>query len=386
MRVCHIWENFFPVQVGGIEQYILKMSNFLSAHSSLQFIMLTDKSTVSLPKRLALPSCEKFGQLEVYRVGPFIPCLLKNGLFVLTKHRSKFLDETQWQSLLQNALSINKIRKADIFHLHGIWHATYPTIALELSKRFNRPLVVSLHGDSTDTTERNAMPLTDPVILGVLRHAKVITTFSSETKMRLNELGLNHVSLIPNFVNLSYYHQPGSFVKNNDVIMVSRLDEYKDPLPAIRAFAMVKEKVPNVKIEIIGYGPLFEPAKRLVKDLKLEENVIFLGKEIDIKKFLYGSRIYVGTKGGYIGLLEAWAAGLSAIVPNIGIFKELINNKVNGLLVEPGNVKQLSDAIQSLHRDSALQKKLSDNGRLSAKRHNIEIISEQLAGIYYSLT
>ena len=56
----------------------------------------------------------------------------------------------------------------------------------------------------------------------------------------------------------------------NRIVMVTRLSKPKDPMTPIRAFAKVIKEVPEATFKIVGYGPLYEYANRLVQDLNLE--------------------------------------------------------------------------------------------------------------------
>ena len=98
----------------------------------------------------------------------------------------------------------------------------------------------------------------------------------------------------------------------------------------------------------MGYGPLYEYANRLVQDLNLEGSVTVLGMKSDVRKFLWDSDIFIGTRGSYITTLEAWAAGFAVVAPEFGIMKEIISNGENGLLTPPGDANQLASVLISL--------------------------------------
>ncbi len=75
--------------------------------------------------------------------------------------------------------------------------------------------------------------------------------------------------------------------------------------------------MPEATFKIVGYGPLYEYANRLVQDLNLEESVTLVGMKSDVRKFLWDSDISIGTRGSYITTLEAWAAGLQLVAPDL---------------------------------------------------------------------
>jgi len=232
------------------------------------------------------------------------------------------------------------------------------------------------------------MPVRTPATLNILRCADVITTYSVATLNVLKELGLNQSRLVPNFVDPRLFKRPASRKNRSgkEVVMISRLSEPKDPLTPIRAFAQVKKEVPETSFKIVGYGPLYEYARRLVRDLQLEDVVKFFGMKSDVRKFLWNSDISIGTRGSYITTLEAWAAGLVVIAPDFGIMRELISNGENGMLVTPGNVDELASAILTLIKNDDLREKIVRNGAKTLKRHDVSRVASSIADIYRSLT
>jgi glycosyltransferase involved in cell wall biosynthesis len=292
------------------------------------------------------------------------------------------------KSLFQEASNIKGIDKVDVFHVHGFWQPLYPKIGLLLSQHFHRPFVVTLHGDSVNPNDRFAMPIRFSATLEVLRQANVITTYSEETLNVLGVLNLYKTSrLIPNFVNTRIFKRPTSNGNSsgNRIVMVTRFSKPKDPITPIRAFAKVIEEIPDATFIIVGYGPLYENANRLVKDLNLERSITMIGMKSDVREFLWKSDISIGTRGSYITTLEAWAAGLPVIAPDFGIMKEIISNGENGLLTTPGDEKQLASAIINLIRNKDLRAMISANAIEAVKKHDIQKVSASIADIYTSL-
>jgi glycosyltransferase involved in cell wall biosynthesis len=387
MRVCHIWHFFHPIEFGGVERYILSLSDFMSKHDqNMHFIMVTDKAAyVPLMRSLRISRCQKINSLEVHRLGPNLASVLKSVSCKLFYEPPKIFDSMLTANLYMEALRVKGIDEVDIFHVHGFWQSLYPTVGLLLSQHFNRPFVVTLHGDSVDRSNPYSMPLTAQPTLDVLRRAHAITTYSQETFDLLHKLGLNKTTwLIPNFVDTQSFKRP--LLSNNGsgkrVVMVTRLSKPKDPITAIRAFAKVRKEQPEATFKIVGYGPLFKYANLLIQDLNLDEAVTLVGLKSDVRKFLWDSDIAIGTKGSYLTTLEAWAAGLAVIAPDLGIMKEIISNGENGLLVPPGDTNQLASAILRLMQNKDLLTNIATNGELTVKKHDIRTVASSIANIY----
>jgi glycosyltransferase involved in cell wall biosynthesis len=227
-------------------------------------------------------------------------------------------------------------------------------------------------------------------MLNVLNYASAITTFSLEVKTYLEGLGLGEkVHLIPNFIDVDFFSRPSHLKKNNDqkVVMVSRLDEHKDPLFVIHAFKQVSKVNPQATLLIVGYGSLYEAANDLVKKLGLESVVKFAGNSHanEIKNFLWTHGIFIATRSSYLSVLEAWAAGLAVIAVKDGILGEVITENQNGLLIEQGNITQLADKLSRVIDDPVLRQTLIVNGKRSVKMYDIRTVGGQIADIYRSL-
>lgn len=388
-RICHIWHFFPPIEFGGVERYILSLSDFMSKQDqNMHFLMITDKAAyVPLIRALKTSRCQQINSLEVHRLGPNFTSVLRSASCKLFHEPPKIFSSMLTANLYMEAIRISGIDEVDVFHVHGFWQSLYPTLGLLLSQHFNRPFVVTLHGDSVDQSNPYSMPLTAQPTLDVLRRANVITTYSQETFNVLHELGLDKKTrLIPNFVDTQSFKRPLLSGKGSGkrVVMVTRLSKPKDPITAIRAFAQVRKKQPQATFKIVGYGPLFKYATRLIHDLNLDNVVTLVGLKSDVRKFLWDSDIAIGTKGSYLTTLESWAAGLAVIAPDLGIMKEIVSNGENGLLVPPGDVNQLASAILSLMRNGDLFSKIATNGELTVKKHDIRAVTSSINNIYDS--
>jgi glycosyltransferase involved in cell wall biosynthesis len=389
MLVCHIWPIFFPFDVAGVERYVLNLSDFLSQQDqSMRFLLLTDRSNVNFWKASLILKSERINSLEVHRLGPNLSSLFVKASYKLFQRRSKKLEDLMTMNLYKEAINIRGINKVDIFHVHGFWQPVFPTLGMMLSQHFHRPLVITLHGDSIDINDPYSMPIRSATTINVLKHADVITTYSRETLKVLEKLGLGKkCMLIPNFVEVRLFSRPvaSNIGSGNRVVMVSRLSQGKDPITPIRAFAKVKKEVPDASLEIVGYGPLHEYATELIQELNLSGSVKLVGKKSDVRPYLWNNDIFIGTRGSYIATLEAWAAGLAVIAPNVGIMKEVISNGENGLLVAPGNIDGLASAMLSLMKNKDLRTTIISNSAQALKKHDISWIAPSIADIYKSL-
>jgi len=93
--------------------------------------------------------------------------------------------------------------------------------------------------------------------------------------------------------------------------------------------------------------------------------VALLGYREDVGDFLHTSDLFVHpsvAEGFGIAVAEAMMAGRPVIAANAGALPELIVDGESGMIVEPLDAQAWAAAIVRLMRDSALAKKLADNG------------------------
>ena len=95
MRICHIWQNFFPIESGGVERYILNLSDFLSQQDqNMNFLMITDKAAyVPFSRALRTSKCQRINSIEVHRLGPNLSSFLRSTFYKMFNRPPKTLDE-----------------------------------------------------------------------------------------------------------------------------------------------------------------------------------------------------------------------------------------------------------------------------------------------------
>lgn len=191
--------------------------------------------------------------------------------------------------------------------------------------------------------------------------------------------------LITNFVDTSYFSNTNHSTTGDTVVFISRLEPVQNPEVIINAFKIVNKEFPNAKLNLVGYGSLFESFKQNIKELNLDHAINLLGKQTDIRRFLWSSDIFVATNFGYIASLEAMSAGLAVIAPEFGIFKETILHGNNGLMFEHKNAQQLAISIISLLKDKEYRQSLALGGLETAKNYDINAVAPKMAEVYQAV-
>lgn len=156
--------------------------------------------------------------------------------------------------------------------------------------------------------------------------------------------------------------------ESNTLITVGRFDFSKGYDVLIRAMALLREKFPNIHLNMIGDGPQKPELVRLVETLGVENHVTFAGKAShpDVLRQLASSCIMVHPTrmdNCPAVLIESLAVGTPVIASAVGGIPELIRNNIDGLLIEPESPELLSTAIQTVLENRELRNTFSSNAR-----------------------
>src|SRR5512138_3694388 len=103
MNVCNLWENFWPLQIGGLERYILMLTNFLSKSGAVDFSLITGRSKVSFVTKNIRKS-EDAGFLKVYRLGPGPADLFSGVVYEAFDSTPNFVKKVRFTSLCREAV------------------------------------------------------------------------------------------------------------------------------------------------------------------------------------------------------------------------------------------------------------------------------------------
>jgi glycosyltransferase involved in cell wall biosynthesis len=132
-----------------------------------------------------------------------------------------------------------------------------------------------------------------------------------------------------------------------------------------------------------------EGIDRLILESHMEEQFQFLGARNDIPEILSATDIlchpaYIEEFGRVI--LEAMASKVPVVASRIGEIKSMIKDGVSGILVEPGDYKELSAAIDRLCDDAALRQKMGEQGFLRlTQKYSLDIHTRNVVEVFESV-
>lgn len=158
--------------------------------------------------------------------------------------------------------------------------------------------------------------------------------------------------------------------KDHVIGIVSKLWDGKGHGVLIEAFKLLKEKITDAKLVIVGEGHLYDELFRMVDTNGLRESVLFTGFQMDVSEIIATFDVAVLPsffEGMGRVILEAMAMERPVVASRVGGIPDLIEQDLNGLLVRPGDVKELADALEKLLNDKRLARKMGREGRKRIK-------------------
>ncbi|MDP3930488.1 MAG: glycosyltransferase, partial [Bacteroidota bacterium] len=192
-----------------------------------------------------------------------------------------------------------------------------------------------------------------------------------------------------NATNISVIYNPVNVIPRIDctpkkrIVSVGRLEEVKGHKFLIQAFAKVNNL--DWELSIVGDGSLKAELENLTKELGVSDRVIFHGHLSDFGLQLSEAEIFVLpslSEGFPNALIEAMSLPMACIASDtFNGFNEIVENGINGVLVKPGNISELTSAIKMLIDDKTMRVLLKENAIKVRENLNFEKIAQSYLDI-----
>jgi glycosyltransferase involved in cell wall biosynthesis len=286
--------------------------------------------------------------------------------------------------------------KIDVIHTHGYKADIYGFAA---ACELRLPTVATCHS-SPVSTEKPFSPLRLYHLLDafVLRRCRNVAAVSEKLATALEDLRIpkEGIVTIPNGISISQFSSASpSFAdeigkdKRAVVGMIARLVSYKGADFFLKAAQMVLKSYPDTVFVLVGEGPTKGALIKLANELNIASAVIFAGHREDMPEIYAALDLVVLpslSEGLPMTILEAFAAGKPVIATRVGGIPTVIQPEKTGLLVEPGDVRSLSQAIEKLLGHAGLRKRLGMNGQsLVRSCYSAEMMAGRYLAIYRSV-
>ncbi|HSU80333.1 MAG TPA: N-acetyl-alpha-D-glucosaminyl L-malate synthase BshA [Candidatus Angelobacter sp.] len=274
-------------------------------------------------------------------------------------------------TLASKMAEVAEREKLDLLHVHyAVPHAVCAFLAKKMVGDHLK-IVTTLHG--TDITVLGYDPTLKSLIRFGIENSDAVTAVSRDLARQTQDLIETDSPIVPihNFVDESVYHKREVedlkevyHISPSDkvIVHISNFREVKRVPDVIQAFAKINEKMPS-KLLLIGEGPEMPIISHLVKELGIEDDVLFLGKRENVAEILSISdlALLLSSKESFgLILLEAAACGVPSIGTRIGGIPEVIRDGETGYIVELGDVESVAEKAIHLLMDPNLYAEFSE--------------------------
>jgi N-acetyl-alpha-D-glucosaminyl L-malate synthase BshA len=266
----------------------------------------------------------------------------------------------------------------DLLHVHyAIPHSIAALLAQQMLASAQRlPFITTLHG--TDITlvgvDRSYFPITKFSI----EKSNGITSISEYLRRQTVEVfGVpNEIRVIQNFVNCELYHPDNEkkgalhYAPDGEKLLIhlSNFRPVKRALDCVRILAEVRKSVP-ARLLMAGDGPDRGPAEHLARELKVEHDVLFLGKQNHVERLIPLAHVLLmpsDLESFGLVALEAMACGVVPVATRVGGVPELITDGEDGYLEAPGDIAAHAARVTALLTDDQLHYRMAKAGRWNA--------------------
>jgi glycosyltransferase involved in cell wall biosynthesis len=257
-------------------------------------------------------------------------------------------------------------------------HETAAALAARKLSGVDTAVIADVHGDFRAPTRlygsrlRGALNVVaDRTARTALKRADGIRTVTEYTTMLVRDLGLEPADEFPAYMDFASFLQspPAPLPEEPQALFVGVLERYKNIDRLAMAWRGVASTVGNARLRIVGSGSLANVVERLVADVPGVEWTPRLFQP-DVARALDESTCLVlpsRSEGMGRVVVEAFCRGRGVVGSRVGGIPDLVEDGVNGLLVEPEDTAGLRDVLLRVLTDRALAERLGRGAHASAE-------------------
>ena len=282
------------------------------------------------------------------------------------------------------------IYRVELVHIHMASYGSFyrKSIIISLCKMLHIKVVLHCHGacfekfyDSVKESKKEYIKKT------FAKTEKVIVLSESWKEFFKTIVDENKIAVLYNSVNVPNKIDRNDLNKVPTGLFLGRIGKRKGAYDLIEAVKALKNEGITLKILMAGDGEI-QKAKDIIKKENIEDRIEVLGW-IDNKQkeeYLKSSDFYIlpsYDEGMPMSVLEAMSYSLPVITTDVGGIPEIIQNEENGILIKPGDSKEIAKTIKQLLNDEKLRQKISKNAyKTIYNKFNLDNYINSLDKIY----
>jgi glycosyltransferase involved in cell wall biosynthesis len=324
--------------------------------------------------------------------GPMVERLKEMGVETHVIYTEKPFDIRIWKTVKRFIAS----KKIDLVHAHG---TRANSNILWASRSLNIPVIYTIHGWSFHPDQK---PLVRKLRIMGENYLTAKSTLNISVSKSNQQSGKKYMPsfqsvVINNGINQSKFDPDKNYKNIREelrinkeellVLFIARFTLHKQPLTLIHAFAKALESNPAMHLLMVGDGDQKAEAIHIIDQLKLKDKITLEVFRQDVPDVLAAADIFVLPslwEGLPIGLLEAMAMGKAIIASNVDGTSEIIEDGVNGRMVQTNNLStNTANALIELSKSPVLRETFQKKARNTVKeRFNAATMTRQIENIY----
>lgn len=173
------------------------------------------------------------------------------------------------------------------------------------------------------------------------------------------------------------------------VICTGELNENKNQTTLISAAALLKNKIPNLKILLAGNGPKEHDLRRQIAEQGLKNTVKLLGYRTDLEKLVPAVDVVVSCskrEGLPLNIVEAMLCRKPVVASINRGNAELVKNEKTGFILPSKDITAFADRIFLLYQDSSLSERMGEAGYRKAQNYTAAAVKKELSSILSLIT
>lgn len=281
--------------------------------------------------------------------------LLKNEGFTVIKTSSKLSKVARMVDIIYTIFKHQKQVDYVLIDTYSTLNFYYAYLSSKLLKALKKTYIPILHGGNLPERIKKSPKLSKSIFSN-----SFINVAPSEYLSKAFQKEGYKTICIPNTLDFNLYKFKERKVLEPKILYVRSFADIYNPEMAIKTLYELKKEYPKAKLCMVGpdRDGTLNKVKELVLELNLVNAVEFTGvltktqwhrKAIDYDIFINTSNI----DNMPVSIIEAMALGLPVVTTNVGGIKYLINNNINGILVNPDDSQAMTNAIVNLIKNGA---------------------------------